>query len=276
MYDTVKTAKIDQYMKDIEEYHLISHERERELFNIMQTGSPYEKEAAREELICSSLRLVVKIAHDYKAHNLPFDDLIQEGNIGLVIAADKFDPDKCPKFGVFASWWIKQRMRRAVVEKTGTIRIPNGAAQLAAKKAKLRNSYMAEFNREPTVDELSELMGISKQRVEAIDNAEFSTVSINSKVNEDDETTFEDMLLETVDTQAVEEENLDVRVVAMRKALEHCTDRDKFILQRLYGISCKPVSMDIIAQETGWNVSRIKGRIGNLMPKLKEKITLTA
>ncbi|MCM8525369.1 MAG: sigma-70 family RNA polymerase sigma factor [Lentisphaeraceae bacterium] len=141
-----KSDAIRNYMYNISDISLVSKEEEVELADQIKRGC----EKAREKLIVSNLRLVVKIAHDFKGLGLPLSDLISEGNIGLMRAVEKFDPAKGAKFSSYAAWWIKQSMRRGLANQSRTIRIP---VQSAGKINKIRNARLElkeKLMREPT------------------------------------------------------------------------------------------------------------------------------
>ena len=125
----IRTENITSYMRDIKQIPLINRDKEAELSAMIHSDDDMQVLAARNELVCSNLRLVVKIAHDFKQYRLPFDDLVAEGNIGLIRAAEKFDPGKGAKFSCYAAWWIKQAMRKAIANQTRTIRVPGQCAQ---------------------------------------------------------------------------------------------------------------------------------------------------
>ena len=270
MTDHIRTDNITTYMNEVESYPRISHERERELYNLMHGEDREAAEAARNELITSNLRLVVKLSHDYKRFNQSFSDIVQEGNLGLIAAADKFNPDICPKFSVVAAWWIKQRIRKSILSQTRTVRIPDGAAQLASRVAKAKHAYEAMFGEVPTNEELAEILGVSVKRVEGAAIADVAICSIDEKVNEDSDTTFEDMLVETIDDSNDEPEDLDEAVVDLHHMIARLNAKDQFLLKNSYGINCPVVPIEILSQETGMSVRCIRGRLYSIYQHLHE------
>lgn len=270
MLDHIRTDNITTYMKEVESFPRISHERERELYNIMHSEDKVAAEEARTELITSNLRLVVKLSHDYKQFGQAFSDIVQEGNIGLVIAADKFNPDICPKFSVVAAWWIKQRIRKSILSQTRTVRIPDGAAQLASRIARTRHAYEAMFGENPTNEEVAEILGISVRRVEGAAIAEVAICSMDEKVNEDSTTTFEDMLVETIDDTNDTPEDMDEAVYDLHALIDKLNDKDKFLLKNSYGIGCAAQPLDMLAQETGMSPRCIRGRLYSIYQHLHE------
>ena len=263
---------IDSYMKSIEQYPRLTHDEERELAWKIHNGTPEEARAARDKLICCNLRLVVAVAHSYKKYNLPLSDLIQEGNVGLCVAADKFDPDRCSKFSVAASFRIRQTIRLALVEQTRTLTLPIASARLAAKVAKARNSFIAETGREPSDDELAAAVGISKARLDGARIADVGICSINDPVKEGSDTTFEEMLDTEDDTIHKQAEEKVAAIEKMLDAMKALTDMDRFLLENVYGIGRPAVSLDVLTTETGWCARRIRGRLCNLKRMLKANI----
>jgi len=263
---------IDSYMKSIEQYPRLTHEEERELAWKIHNGTPEEAQAARDKLICCNLRLVVAVAHSYKRYNLSLSDLIQEGNVGLCVAADKFDPDRCSKFSVAASFRIRQTIRLALVEQTRTLTLPIASARLAAKAAKTRNAIIAETGREPSDEELAAALGISLTRLEGARTADIGICSINDPVKEGSDTTFEDMLDTEDDTAHKQAAEKVAAIEKMLEAMKQLNDMDRFILEHVYGIGCKPVSVDVLTTETGWCARRIRGRLCSLQRQLKTVI----
>lgn len=271
---TVVTEDISRYMKDIEGYKLISRQREIELSNMIHHGTPEEKATAREELITSSLRLVVKIAHDFKRYGMTFADIVAEGNRGLIIAADKFLPGKGAKFSCYATWWIKQSIRKALAEQCHTIRIPGGATQKVLNLEKVKHSFRSQFNREPTDEELQEITGMTKKQLENINKADLKVYSIEAQISEDDpkKGTFGEVIKENLDDNSQRSAEMEAVVQELHKAMEGLSDRDKYILQHCYGIGADRLDEITVCQETGLPITRLHVRLLKLQKKLKESL----
>jgi len=270
-HQTIEIEDISRYMEDIEQYKLISREREIELSCKIHNGTPEESSAAREELITCSLRLVVKIAHDFKKYGVSFGDLVGEGNIGLMTAADRYEPGHGTKFSAYAAWWIKQSMRKAILCQSRTIRIPNCAAQMAARLSKLKQDYLAESGRMPTLAESSNALGISEERVESLSRTEISTCSINERVNPDDDTTYEEIVTnrETTEEQdkAIERDHA---IEAIKEALtSKFSDMERYIIDKTYGLWGKILPVQTISQETGLPEYEIPYKLKEICAKLK-------
>jgi RNA polymerase primary sigma factor len=265
------TDNIDLYMQEIEQYPLLTREQEKELAAIIHGSDPDAARQARDKLIVHNLRLSVVISHEYKKY-ASLSDLIQEANRGLVVAAEKFDPERSPKFSLAAHFWCKHFIRRYLASNSRTIHLPSGAAQLAAKVAKTRNAFEAAHGREPTDDELANLVGISKVRLNCARTADISLVSTNEKLDEDSDTTFEDMLSQEDDYSERQQEANDSAVEQLIDSLDGLTDMDRFLIRYTYGIGCTPVSLEALTTETGWCQARIRGRLHQIHQKLRQHI----
>lgn len=185
---------VSSYVKNIKNYKRLTTEEETKLSEIIHSNNVEEATKAKNILVCSNLRLVVKIAHDFKLYNLPFSDIIAEGNLGLMKAAEKFEASKGVRFSCYASWWIKQAIRRAIINQSRTIRVPSQCAQKLVKLDKLKNSFEASNGRTPSNKELSELSGYSCKSIDNLDKAVTFTYSLDDTVSDSGDATFEDLL----------------------------------------------------------------------------------
>ena len=269
MIEHIKTDNINAYMRDIEKYPRLTHQQERELWEQMHGDDPDKAAAARETLITSNLRLVVKLAHAYKRY-YSFADLVQAGNCGLMLAVDKFNPDICSKLSVSAANWAKQSMRRLILANSKTVYVPAAMAQRAARIAKIKQRYEFNESRLPTTEEIAEELGISEQRVESNKIADVSFCSLDTPVEEGSATTYEDMLLETIDEHDDGPEDLPDAVTDLRRLIAKLPAKDQFLITRSYGIGCAPVPIEVLSQETGMCQRCINGRLYSLYQHLHE------
>src|ERR671910_3141352 len=143
---------IPGYFARIDKGELLTHAEEIELSNRAKAGD----KRARQKLIEKNLRLVVSVAKKYRGYGLPFEDLIQEGNVGLMKGVEKFDPDRGFRFSTYATWWIRQAVQRAVADKSRTIRVPVHAGDKIRKLVRAQNELYAQHGRDPTDEEVAE------------------------------------------------------------------------------------------------------------------------
>src|ERR671939_299531 len=191
MNDIETPNPLARYFGQIARGRLLTHAEEIDLGRRAREGD----ETARSELIEKNLRLVIPVAKKYRGMGLPFGDLIQEGNIGLMRAADKFDPEKGFRFSTYATWWIRQAIQRAVADKGRTIRVPVHMGEKIRKMARAYNELSAQFEREPTDEEVAKLLGWDVDRVKDVKSAIPDATSLNQRLSsEEDSSELGDLL----------------------------------------------------------------------------------
>jgi RNA polymerase primary sigma factor len=229
-YDGDTAIKL--YLREIGQVKLLTPQEEIVLAARIKKGD----RKAREQMIKANLRLVVKIAHDYENFGLPLLDLINEGNIGLMKAVERFDPSKGGKLSTYGSWWIKQSIKRALANQSKTIRLP---VHLVDKIAKMRRTAMKlqeVFGREPTDEELAEEMGMSPSRVAQMRTAAIRPASLDAPIGDDESNNFAEVVQdENADTpyQQLEEKTVTKMLREMVKTLD---PREATILQFRFGL----------------------------------------
>lgn len=181
---------IKLYLREIGQVPLLTPAQEVELAARIKKGDAQ----AREQMIKANLRLVVKIAHDYEDYGLPLLDLISEGNIGLMKAVERFDPAKGGKLSTYASWWIKQSMKRALSNQSKTIRLPAHLVDKLAKLRRLAVKLQEELGREPSDMEIGEELGVSAWRVSQMRRAAIRPTSLDAPLGEDEANTVADVV----------------------------------------------------------------------------------
>jgi RNA polymerase primary sigma factor len=178
------------YLRQIGEYPLITVEEEVVLAGRIKKGD----QEARHKMVRSNLRLVVKIARDYSNFGLPLLDLISEGNIGLMKAVERFDPQKGGKLSTYAAWWIKQSIKRALANQSKTIRLPVHLVDKIAKLRRVSAQLTEELGREPTDQELGEEVGMAEAKVAALKSAAIRPTSLDQPISDDDSTALGDII----------------------------------------------------------------------------------
>ena len=176
-----ETASLDKYLQEIGRVDLITAEEEVELAEKIKAGD----KKARDRMISSNLRLVVKIAYDYRDYGLPVTDLISEGNIGLIKAVERFDPEKGGKLSTYASWWIKQSIKRALANQSKTIRLPLHLVDRISQIRKVSRQLAEELGREPTNEELGDILEISASKVAHLKSVSARPTSLNAPIGDD-------------------------------------------------------------------------------------------
>ncbi len=223
---------VKMYLKDIGRVPLLSAEEELQLAKEMAEGNT----EAKEKLINANLRLVVSIAKRYVGRGMSFLDLIQEGNLGLMKAVDKFDYTKGFKFSTYATWWIRQAITRSIADQARTIRIPVHMVETINKLIKISRALLQKYGREPTQAEIAEAMGISEARVAEIQKIAQDPVSLETPIGEEDDSHLGDFIEDTSATapiDAAEATRLKEQVNAILGTL---APREAMVLILRYGL----------------------------------------
>jgi RNA polymerase sigma factor (sigma-70 family) len=266
----MKTS-LDRYVLDVEKYPLLTKAEEQQLYpDLKKKGEARKK--ARETLVNSNLRLVIKTANEYVNYGVDFEDLINEGNIGLVIASNKFNPDKKVKFITYAAYWIRQGILRALQKKARTIRIPVGVSQTFSKIIKYKESFSEKFNRTPSTDEIAAEFGLKPKRVEQIIKAGMSIYSLDKVLSEEDDESFYNMvedvrLLNPSELAEVNDQN-----EMLDGCLNKLTKREKEIILRRFGVGDEKETLEDIGESLGITRERVRQIQNAALGKLKSMI----
>jgi RNA polymerase primary sigma factor len=226
------TDALQLFLNEIRRYPLLSAEEEVELAQRIERGDM----EAKERMINSNLRLVVSLAKKYQGQDLPLLDLIQEGILGLIRAAEKFDWRKGYKFSTYATFWIRQAIQRGVANKSRTIRIPVHIGQRERKIAKASRELATKLGRPPTDEEIAKAADISVEEIEEVQEAARAITSLDRPVGEEGETALGD-LLPSEQPEPEEEVHVSLREEALRRALLELPEREREVVKLRYGIN---------------------------------------
>ena len=257
------------YLRQIAQYQLLTPKEEIKLAARIKRGD----KKAKDEMIRANLRLVVKIARDYANLGLPLLDLISEGNIGLMKAVERFDPKKGGKLSTYASWWIKQSIKRALANQSKTIRLPVHLVDKIAKVRRVALKMTEELGREPSDDELAEEIGMSSSKITQLKTAAIRPTSLDQPIGDDDGTEF----IEIVGDEAAVDPFESLRDKDLREEvgdlLDVLDDRERKILNQRFGLDGKkPKTLEEVGVKFGVTRERIRQLQNIALLKLRKAL----
>ncbi|CDE20267.1 rNA polymerase sigma factor [Acidiphilium sp. CAG:727] len=257
---------VKMYLKDIGKVPLLSADDEIELARKMMDGD----ESAKRELSVANLRLVVSIAKRYVGRGMQFLDLIQEGNLGLMKAVEKFDYQKGFKFSTYATWWIRQAITRAIADQARTIRIPVHMVETINKVVRVQRLLLQQYGREPTPEEIAKEMGIPEQRVVEIQKISQDPVSLETPIGEEEDSHLGDFI---EDEQALAPTDVVASNLLKEQLLEildTLTPREEKVLRLRYGLDDgKPRTLEEVGKEFNVTRERIRQIEAKALRKLR-------
>jgi RNA polymerase primary sigma factor len=230
------TDSLQLFLKDIGKVRLLTAQEEVDLARRIERGDL----DAKQKMVESNLRLVVSIAKNYRNQGLPFLDLIQEGTLGLVRAAEKFDYRKGFKFSTYATWWIRQAIARALADKARTIRIPVHVVEKLNKIGRAERKLVTELGREPTPEEIAEVTGIEPDEVDSIKRSAQAPVSLEKPVGDEEESEFGQFIADERAESPYERAAEILTKEALREALENLSYRERRVLELRAGRRAPP------------------------------------
>ena len=228
---------VRMYLKEIGRVPLLSTERERELADIMtHSEDPEARQAAKDELVEANLRLVVSIAKRYVGKGMFFLDLIQEGNLGLMKAVEKFDYTKGYKFSTYATWWIRQAVTRAIADQARTIRIPVHMVETIHKVSRYSRQMLQELGREATADEIGEKMGMNADKVREIMKIAQDPVSLETPIGEEEDSHLGDFIADDETPTPVDAAAQNILREVIERELHTLTPREEYVIKLRFGL----------------------------------------
>ncbi|HEY3346881.1 MAG TPA: sigma-70 family RNA polymerase sigma factor [Nitrospirota bacterium] len=257
---------IKMYLKEIRVANLLNFEEEQALAHKVEQGD----QEARAHMIEANLRLVVNIGKRYINRGLPFSDIIEEGNIGLIKAVEKFKPEKGFRFSTYASWWIKQSIERALVNQTRTIRLPVHIAEVINTFVKVVRRLIQNLKREPTVDEIAAEMNYSTDQVKDIMQLIRKTHSLDTPIGNKEEGSLKDLIEDEASLSPAKVTEGIIRHEQIIQWLEYLTDNEKKVISLRFGLEDgEAQTLEVIGKEFGLTRERVRQIEASALNKLR-------
>ena len=262
----VSTDSLQLFLKDIGKVDLLTAAQEVELAKRIERG----EHQAKQEMVEANLRLVVSIAKRYRNQGLPFLDLIQEGTIGLVRAAEKFDHRRGFKFSTYATWWIRQAVARALADKARTIRMPVHIVEKLNKIVRSERKLRAELGREPTSAEIAREVELTPEEVEAIRRSSQAPVSLEKPVGDEEESEFGHFLTDESEPLPEDAAEVQLRKATLLRVLGTLSLRERRVLELRYGLNGEhPCTLDEVGRTFNVTRERIRQIENQSLKKLR-------
>ncbi|MBM7556260.1 RNA polymerase sigma factor RpoD [Halanaerobacter jeridensis] len=257
---------VKMYLKEIGKVPLLTKEEEQELGKRMEEGD----ESAKQELAAANLRLVVSIAKKYVGRGMLFLDLIQEGNLGLIKAVEKFDYTKGYKFSTYATWWIRQAITRSIADQARTIRVPVHMVETINKLIRVTRHLVQELGREPTVDEIADEMDMDPDKVREVKKIAQEPVSLETPIGEEEDSYLGDFIEDEDAPSPSAAASFMLLQDQLDDVLDSLTDREKRVLELRFGVEDgRSRTLEEVGKEFGVTRERIRQIEAKALRKLR-------
>ena len=249
---------LDKYLSEISRIPMVSTEDEVLLAQAIRAGGR-KGEIAKDKLVRANLRFVVSVAKQYRNQGVSLIDLISEGNIGLITAADKFDETRGFKFISYAIWWIRQSILQAIAEYSNIVRRPQSQIAISNKITKATNDFIQKQQRNPSAEELSEIISLEIEKIEKAIQGETYVASIDAPISEDEGTTVADMMSYSSEYATDRKVDYDSMCSDLMQVLSTVlNDRERTIVIQSFGIGCQERTLDDIGCDMGLTRERVR------------------
>lgn len=257
-YTNRSEESLDKYLVEINRIPMITPDQEVELAQIIRKGGK-KGEEAKNKLVTANLRLVVSVAKQYRHQGVPLSDLINEGNLGLITAANKFDETRGFKFISYAIWWIRQSILQSIADYSNMVRRPQSQIAISNKIKNATNEFIQKQQRYPSAEELSDIISLEIDKIEKAIQGEAHVASIDAPISEDEGTTVADMMSSSSEYATDRKVDHDSMCSDLMQVL--CTvlnDRERTIVIQSFGIGCQERALDDIGYDMGLTRERVR------------------
>ena len=257
-YTNRSEESLDRYLVEISRMPMITPDQEVELAQIIRKGGK-KGEEVKEKLVTANLRFVVSVAKQYQHQGVPLSDLINEGNLGLITAADKFDETRGFKFISYAIWWIRQSILQSIAEYSSIVRRPQSQIAISNKIKNATNEFIQKYQRYPSAEELSDLISLEIDKIEKAIQAEAHVASIDAPITEDEGTTMADMISSSSEYASDRKVDYDSMCNDLMQVLTSIlNERERIIVIQSFGIGCPERGLDAIGNDLGLTRERVR------------------
>ena len=257
-YTNRSEESLDRYLVEISRMPMITPDQEVELAQIIRKGGK-KGEEAKEKLVTANLRFVVSVAKQYQHQGVPLSDLINEGNLGLMTAADKFDETRGFKFISYAIWWIRQSILQSIAEYSSIVRRPQSQIAISNKIKNATNEFIQKYQRYPSAEELSDIISLEIDKIEKAIQAEAHVASIDAPITDDEGTTMADMISSSSEYASDRKVDYDSMCNDLMQVLTSIlNERERIIVIQSFGIGCPERGLDAIGNDLGLTRERVR------------------